>query len=201
MNATEDPRWTALSQAMRDKLLERHRDINVHDEWCESTYEQFKQESLEVGIDVERMYFSGFWSQGDGACFEGSVGDWGRFLTAIGKPEWVPLVNGDEISFSCRHKGNYSHEYSVSYTSDLVCTNPHEDEDDLRHHAWKALTKDGEFLIEAEDEFIEFFRKRMRQLYKSLEEEYEHLTSDEEVVTYIVENELDDLPEEEESLF
>jgi hypothetical protein len=55
----------------RTELLEKHRDINVHDDWWQPTYDAFADDMRLKGIRVYRMFFSGFSSQGDGACFEG----------------------------------------------------------------------------------------------------------------------------------
>lgn len=91
MTALEDPRWLALSKERRDALLEKHRNTNIkHVEWWDGVYEQFVESCTEKGIRVDThdvqtvggktiakpsVYFSGFWSQGDGACFEGRVDD------------------------------------------------------------------------------------------------------------------------------
>jgi hypothetical protein len=57
-----------------ESLIDKYRHINVeHVEWWDSEYDCFKQDMAEVGIEVDNIYFSGFWSQGDGACFEGKI--------------------------------------------------------------------------------------------------------------------------------
>lgn len=53
------------------KLIEKHRDFNVHDTWYDFTIDQFVEEcnKLKFDVSVEDVQFSGFWSQGDGASF------------------------------------------------------------------------------------------------------------------------------------
>ena len=73
MNYTNEQIWGALSTRRKDQLLEANRDVNVQFDWWTSTYESFVEDCRAIGIEVdpERIHFSGFWSQGDGACFEG----------------------------------------------------------------------------------------------------------------------------------
>jgi hypothetical protein len=198
----ESPEWLALSEHTRAALLEKYRDINVDYDWWEFTYEDFQHQQLEDnGINVENMYFSGFWSQGDGACFEGSVDDWYKFLTVTGNKTLIPLLAAlDEYPrFSCRHTGRYSHEYSVDYSTELDLSNPFdEDEEPLRFVAWAQATADGQCFTNLEDAFMEFFRDQMRALYQSLETEHDYQTDDERVVEALISNEmLDDLQEDE----
>ncbi|MEI2421404.1 hypothetical protein V6O07_14115, partial [Arthrospira platensis SPKY2] len=62
----------------KSALIEAHRYINVeYYDWYEYEYEFFKKDMAEVGVEVRKIYFSGFGSQGDGACFEGT------FTTAL----------------------------------------------------------------------------------------------------------------------
>lgn len=42
-------------------------------EWWDFTYEQAKEDAKQKGFDIEDIRFSGFWSQGDGASWTGTV--------------------------------------------------------------------------------------------------------------------------------
>ena len=86
MSALKDPRWTALPDDVQERLLEEHRDLNVHHDWSDETIDEFKAKAFALGISVGSVYWSGFWSQGDGACFTGRIVDWGEFLKAV-KPD------------------------------------------------------------------------------------------------------------------
>ena len=217
MTALKDPRWLALSEERRDALLEKHRNTNVeYDEWWDGVYEQFVESCTEKGICVDtrdvrtvggktvtkpRIYFSGFWSQGDGACFEGRVDDWPKFFAAAGCPELTDLYEKltDPLSLSWTHSGHYYHSYSVSFEDELWATNPYDPDDDvLQCAAWSAVMKDGAIFDEKENDFIKFIRGLMDQLYKDLEEEHDYLTDDERVVEYILDHCEDELVEEDE---
>ena len=216
MTALEDPRWLALSEERRDALLEKHRGTNVeYGEWWGGVYEQFVESCTEKGIRVDThdvrtvggktvikpsIYFSGFWSQGDGACFEGRVDDWPKFLTAAGCPELVDLYEKltDPLSLSWTHSDYYYHSGCTSFSSELWVTNPYDPDDDvLQYAAWGAVMKDGAIFDKQENDFIDFVRGLMDQLYEDLEEEHDYLTDDERVVEYILNHCEDELVEDE----
>lgn len=181
-------KWGKLTDEHRKQLLDRYRDADVHDEWYRPTYDSFGTDMEAIGVYVDRVHFSGFWSQGDGACFDGHVGDWGEFLAAVGKPELADFVMEHGPSFSWASHGRYCHEHTVEFgVNGLVIENPHDENyDPLRHAAWEAAYGEYGPLHSLGDDFIEFLRDKMRDLYRTLEEEYEYLTSDEEVTTFIL---------------
>lgn len=181
-----------------DSLIEKYRHWNVeHVEWWQCTYEDFKQQMGEQGIYVSDMYFSGFWSQGDGACFEGFVEDMKQYLEKNFKPEDYPMIRklldgGGSVKFSVKHSGHYYHEN---------CTQFYIEADRLEHvldapsdfhvavlENYDQLL-DGE-IVDFEKESVEIFKNFMRKFYRDLEQEYDHLTSDEAVKEAIVANEL-----------
>ena len=181
-------KWDKLTDEHRKQLLDRHRDINVHDEWYEPTFDSFGTDMEAIGVYVDQIYFSGFWSQGDGACFNGRVCDWEKFLAAVGKPELADFAMAHDLSFSWASSGRYCHEHTVEFEGDgLAVENPHDENyDPLRHAAWEAAYGEYGPLHSLESDFIEFLKDKMRDLYCALKEEYEYLTSDEEVTTFIL---------------
>ena len=181
-----------------DSLIEKYRHWNVeHVEWWQCTYEDFKQQMGEQGIYVSDMYFSGFWSQGDGACFEGFVEDMKQYLEKNFKPDDYPMIRklldgGGSVKFSVKHSGHYYHEN---------CTQFYIEADRLEHvldapsdfhvavlENYDQLL-DGE-IVDFEKESVEIFKNFMRKFYRDLEQEYDHLTSDEAVREAIEANEL-----------
>ena len=190
MSALTNPTWLALSDAQRDALLSKYRDVNVDDSyWWSFIEEDFKAQCADKGVHVTKTYFSGFSSQGDGACFDGYVSNWEKFLKAQNLERAISWkLDMGNIRFSCKHRGHYYHENCVDFDAELELTNPLEEEtDQFQHDVWVAQTKNGQILVEHEDNFIEFFRGLMCQHYKDLEDEYEHLTDDEQVAEWILE--------------
>ena len=201
--------WHKLPESVKSSILDKHRYWNVDDlEWWDSVYDGFKEDMKAIGIRVDKMYFSGFSSQGDGACFEGSVSNWELFLKSLGYTDPMLVRHLDQhADFSVRHRGHYYHENCTSFTTDLPLPNDlYETEEnfvelygygeELRDAALIATLSqyDGDKL---EAQFTEVFKDHMRDLYRRLEEEYEYLTSDEVVLESLEVNDmLDELIED-----
>ena len=184
------------------QFLDEHRNINIHHDWWDSVYTDFTEDMAAVGIDVWRMYFSGFWSQGDGACFEGSLDNALTYLDHHHKDQF-PMIRklmevGGYIGTDCKHSGRYYHEHCTHFSTDhdtfyrtVEC--PTEFQEQIVD-AWDRELEDE---VEAfEKDVIEQWRTYMRDLYRKLEAEHDYLTSDEAVWEAIEANELDEDEEE-----
>src|SRR5947209_17753759 len=63
-----------LAPAAQKKVVERERFINVDDAfWYEPIIEDWTEELEHRGFEQTKILFSGFGSQGDGACFTATV--------------------------------------------------------------------------------------------------------------------------------
>ena len=185
---------------MNQSLIDKHRYINVEGNWYDSVYEQFGYDTKDVGIHVEEIYFSGFSSQGDGACFEGHVQNWELFLKSLGYDnEWLILHARKHFVFRVRHSGRYYHENCTTFDWELPLPADdsmfvnwfglEDDEDGLRNQVLVAVLDqyDAGTLV---DKFTEAFKSHMRDLYKKLELDYDYYTSDEAVWETLVANEM-----------
>lgn len=197
----EDPRWLALSKARQQKLLTQYRDINVCYDWWDFLYDDFEEDLEEVGIEVvdykdrKEIYFSGFYCQGDGARFVGVVVDVEKFLTAMDRIDLLPWWKAEGWSAKSRLIGN-------SMTTDLeflLPENPYDlGEEPLQHHTWNIVKKlptqtdIDDFAIKVDEKFDAL----AAELYVDLRNEYEHQTSDDQVVAWILSNAEHELCEE-----
>lgn len=208
-------RFNALTKRQRDEILDKHRHWNVeHIEWWDVVYDHFKHDMSAIGIEVERMYFSGFSSQGDGACFDARVYSWGDFLPSIYRadPALISLAEQAWV-FRVEHRGHYYHENCTSFYSDMACPSDYcySELDEFVHaySPYKTEIQDAVFLANLQgydydtlkDEFEEEFKRHMRDLYSRLEIEYDDLTSDESVLASLDANDMlteiiDELEEE-----
>ncbi len=198
-------RFNNLPARVRDEILDKHRHWNVeHLDWWDGVYDCFKADMEKIGIEVDKMYFSGFWSQGDGACFEGRVDDWSKFLAYVGYtcPALISLADSSGWKFSVDHSGPYYHENCTDFHTCIATLDCHDadDEEDfarvfspykseIQTAAWMALIADYKY-VDLEQEFTEAFKDHMRTLYSSLEAEYDHLTSDESVLEALDANDM-----------
>ena len=183
------PRFIAfneLTQAAKDKARSRYRDGIASDDWHEFIYEDFEIIAALLGIELKtqtiRLYgggtrqkpcifFSGFWSQGDGACFEAHYRYKPGAVKAIRQHapkdselheiadtlQFIQRCNFFRITADATHRGHYYHEYSMSI----------------------AVDRDGPQMVTAEDEerIVEALRALARWLYRQLQREYEFQTS------------------------
>lgn len=97
-----------------------------HD-WWEDSFDTFKELGEAFGFDITDIDFSGFSSQGDGACFEGTLTyrkGWKASLAALTSDSKVVAIaqRWQELQSRCfyqlratvKHSGRYSHEYCTT---------------------------------------------------------------------------------------
>lgn len=220
--------FSELSDRAKEKAREWYRRDYPDHGWWLSSYEEFAKIAEMMGISVDSkaerlmsgkirhdpaIYFSGFWCQGDGACFEG---DW--------HPEKDPLISLNkvmdhaptdtelhEIAFglahlsercndlvpyarvNVTHSSNYYHSRSVSYDIDLPDPVDLDRDNELHVLVYNALlTKSGLIYDDFRSEVSDLLRRFMDWMYRQLEEEHEHLTSDENIDQYLEEMTFDE---------
>ena len=187
-----------VNSEQRELLLEKHRYINVeHDDWWDGVYSDFREDMREVGVNVRRMFFSGFWSQGDGACFEGEFYNLRTYLDHHHKGQY-PMIHkllehGGRVYITCAHNGRYYHENSTLFSVEAD-TFYHLVECPTEFHEQIVDTWDKQLKHEMEDferDVVEQWRSYMQDLYRRLEAEYDYLTGDEAVWEVIEANALD----------
>ena len=187
-----------LDEKAKERAREWYRQGNCDDSfWSECVIDDAKEIGKYMGMDVDKVYFSGFWSQGDGACFEGT---WRASDVKVDKlKEYAPQDKeihriGDGLAelakeypdgyFRVKHRGHYSHSGCTSFDVELPC----EQEEELEYGSpeYKALQVK---LGEDEDTLIKLARDFMDWIYQQLENEWSYQNSDEQVDEAIRANE------------
>ena len=178
--------------------LDENRYINVeYDDWEDYVIEDFKMRMQDIGIEAHQVYWSGFCSQGDGACFEGRIDDVDKYLAQHCRVDEYPMIrklikHKGYFNFNVRHDGRYYHANCTNFDIDYehfqsVLEQPTE------FHERIAQEYDNKLVIEVED-FFEVARKQFKdymvELYRTLDAEYEQLTSDEAVARTLIDNDL-----------
>ena len=69
---TEVFKFSELDDRAKERARDWYRNGALDYEWWDCTFDDAKQCLALAGFDVDKIYFSGFSSQGDGACFNGS---------------------------------------------------------------------------------------------------------------------------------
>ena len=178
--------YDELSEAAQEKARDWWRDGGLNYEWWDFIIDDAKRIGRLLGIDIDKVYFSGFSSQGDGAWFVGEYQYRSGSVQAI-KAECPKDKELHRIAETLRdiqrrhfysltaavtHRGNYFHEYCT----DINIT-------DDRCEYWQEVSDDtSESLSDVLHDF-------MHWIYARLESEYEWLNSDQQVAEAIVINE------------
>lgn len=192
-----------MTSEQRERLLERHRYINVsHDDWYEGVYAVFKEDMKAIGVDVWSIFFSGFSSQGDGACFQGGLDDTRKYLDHHHQGQY-PMIrklleHESRVYAQCKHLGRYYHHNCTEFWVDAgTLTNMVDQPTEFHEAIVKQWQKQLDHEVAAfEKDIIEQWRTYMQDLYRKLEAEYDYLTSDEAVWEAIGANELDQMEED-----
>jgi hypothetical protein len=168
-----------LNESAKQKAREWYSENCLDYEWWDSVFEDAKTIGAMMGIEIDKIYFSGFYSQGDGACFSGKFSHKEGSVKAV--TEHAPLdtalhdiaerleaahsANNFAASGSVSHDGYYYHHNCTRW-----------DFEDTRNQASETAL---ELVI----------KSFMKWIYKQLRDEYEGLTSNESVDATITSNE------------
>jgi hypothetical protein len=181
-----------LPDAGKEKARAWYCEGGLDYDWFDFVYEDFERVCDILGIRLDTVpvrifgggtrhkpciWFSGFWSQGDGACFEGDYSyakgasaairryapkdfELRRIADGLGA---IQRRNFYQLGARITHRGRYHHEYSMAIAVERDSPGVQDRTDD------------------ADEDVREALRDVARWLYRRLEDEYEHLTSDEAV--------------------
>ena len=179
--------YKELSDEAKEHAFKRHVEYAQSNDyyWWESIQEYWveKLEGLGIYTEPNKMSFSGFGSQGDGACFTGSI-NLREFLEAHPdlKQEhaklYMAVVPFDTRGAACSYfdielsrifGSNYNHEKAVHLGSWELNILPELDNDEGEDYEL--------YMTEAESDITEQCREYMKEIYRDLEEGYEYRQS------------------------
>jgi hypothetical protein len=160
-----------LDEKVQRKLIQDYCDINVDSSWYEPIVEGFREDMESYGIEAT-PFFSGFWSQGDGACFISETVDTDVLIRNLYEEGYnIPedgLLYSTDYSIriekvSDTYAKRYDHENTIEAIVYLSDTNDRID-DYTRGKVEMIVTG--------------WARERSQALYRDLEKYYIELTSD-----------------------
>ncbi len=176
-----------LNDDAKEKAREWWRSGAFDYEWWDCVYEDATTLAALFGLDIDKIYFSGFWSQGDGACFEGSYeykkgglkavmehAPQDKKLHAIVKQlQDIQRPTFYRLTATTKQSGLYNHS---------GCMSVDVSNDDTRRYYSDATN-------EQEEELTDELRCFADWIYSQLETEYEWINADEQVDEAIRSNE------------
>ena len=193
-----------LDPKAKDLARDWFRKCGASDDWYESTYEDATRVADILGIEIgvieqkwvnsangktgthtkPRIWFSGFWSQGDGACFEG------RYAYAKEAPKKIRSYAPNDTTLhsiaddlkALQRKHFYRLEATVKHSGHYYHSNCTEiDVTDSRTGDNVGYELEKELSVE--------LRRFMNWIYQQLESESEYLDSNEYIDDCITANE------------
>lgn len=167
-------KFPELSEQAKERAREWWRETQMSDDWHQWVIEDATRVFALAGFQIKEILYTGFWSQGDGACF---VGSWGAESTkhpdemkdhapedtelhAIATQMYQIAQADPEAWAAVTHHGMNYHKYTAEFEVHLG---------------------DRIVLPDLEDRIIEAAREAMQWIYDRLEKEYEYQTSAEQI--------------------
>lgn len=201
-------KFDELSESAKEKAREWYRDGALDYQWWDYQYEAFQTlcEFFGIKLNTKRggkypeIYFSGFYSQGDGSSFSGSV-DVVKMFKCIAGKSWkqeFPTLELDFYKITGRNEQRVLGAILnglIDVTASIKCSNR---ETSVRSSMdWDLGDPSGMKQRDNIDGYFSFFEEYIRNvaeelnhhLFQSLEKEYEWLNSDEQVDESIIANE------------
>ena len=173
--------FSELSPSAKAKARDWYREASTYDDHgAEYVIDDAKMVFAHCGITIDRVGYSGFWSQGDGAHF---VGTWrAADVTLGGVKNCAPIdeklhaiaAEFERIaalfplaSFTVKHRGSYSHENCTDFSFEFLDADGYQIDPPGAQQAEKDLEKAA--------------KDAMRWIYRTLEKEYDYHNADEQV--------------------
>jgi hypothetical protein len=169
--------FNELSDKAKEKAIEesRYRYTERVYYWSENICDEWKEEKFpEKGYEVDKIYFTGFSNQGDGACFTGGV-DVLKWLEEKDGPIptrdtrslrfWLKRLGSAAAFVHISHYGHSYHKYSMQFNFE-----------------WNEYPEPPKAICQLEKlekQIMEDARDLAEKLYRELEAEYWNLSSDE----------------------
>ncbi len=215
-------KYDELQGRAKEKAAEKLREWATDHEWWDGVYDLAKEDGEQRGFEIDDIRFSGFWSQGDGASWTGTV-DVKQFIEyMLDQPEGTPehrWIDADRHRYLClielmkdgwvkrivsvtRNGYHYVHEQTTGPESGVDWSALENEMDVYADHKEDSkLNSDGvlkgasvvgvaegidvkSLIDDLDDKIKEEVRSFSEHIYKQLEAEYDHLTSDESIAEF-----------------
>ena len=137
-------------------------------EWWNSVYDDAKAVGKCLGIEINDIYFSGFYHQGSGCCFSGNYSyrkGWKKALKDYASKDNDLLIIGKELQ-SIQRRAFYSLAGEIKGND----------------RYWRTKIDLPWQNVEHETEINEVLRDFAHWIYKNLQTEYEWLSSEEQLI-------------------
>lgn len=198
-------KFSELSKEIQDKLVRKRCESYSPDyEWWDCVYEDAVACAECMGIDIytsdnrgKEIHFSGFYSQGDGASFTGCF-NVREMKDAVKKTKVHASLDTDLHAMAEEAERIYNEILRAVTTSRLTGEAESDNSDQwltdrfqiknnsFRSYVTRVYNYDGP--PDLEEDFNQLAEDFASWIYKGLQAEYEHLTSEEMAREYLIDN-------------
>jgi len=173
--------YDELSETAQAKARDWYRQCSADDTfWSECCIEDIKQTCKMLGMEIKDFYWSGFWSQGDGACFTGHY----AYVAGSAAKVAAEWLQDAEIARIGRELRDLQRKGFYGLTAHLTHRGRGVHEQSVEISVYEDRTGN-----DAPDDVSEALRDTLRDLmrwaYRRLESEYEYTNADEQVAENI----------------
>lgn len=184
-------KFEELSKEAQEKAINDNCDINTDYEWYDFILEDIT-ENENIFKDI-KIYFSGFYSQGDGAMFEYNGINAETFKTFLNEEykhltERRRMLIFDNIYIIAKgsHTGRYYHKNSCEHYLEIDLNQSY---NYYKHSNIVSLIEEIEQNFESY--LIEIYKTKCKEIYKNLNDSYDYLQSDEVIKETLISNNYD----------
>ena len=166
-------KYNELSHEAQEKARNECKNNLTSYEWWDDEYSWFKEVGESFGLRIDDIYWSGFWSQGDGASFKGMLAfketdptqlpeDIRPIYTRLKEMHaMLRLALEEDLWVQITQSGREVHEYSM----------------DVDGAYWKEDDNDADrenvIVFDFYEEILELMRDYARWMYSCLESQYD----------------------------
>jgi len=173
--------FNELSEFYKERARDAYRDMNLYHGWHELILDDAKKVASMLGIFINDINFSGFYSAGDGASFSGSYRYEKGGLKKV--KEHAPLDTALHDVARALQQIQAVNFYQVQ--GDITKTGRYEHSGTMQLNAYRDDGKD----FNDDDDLLEVMRTFADWIFSQLKKEYDWIMSDEQIDDAIIANE------------
>lgn len=191
-------KYEELDKEVQEQVLDKYRYKEVDSHWWwQNTYFDFVEicSKLEIDINPSEIFFSGFYSQGDGSSFACNILDIRKFIQAVRAEKWKDYAPNQEFNFDVLDMDKRVLNLIQNGYIDIYFKTYNRHRYYYLHFDWEYTFNDDskeyphiEYQVEKLLKWVESVLNDLNQhLYKELQKEYERLTADEYIIQMFAE--------------
>lgn len=193
-------KFAELSESAKKQAIQNNYEWNIHDDWNEFVKDDFEAIGKILGIDFaeyvapvldggckwkKKIWYSGFCSQGDGACFEGN---W-SYAKGMARKIRDHAPKDTELHRIADWLADIQKRYFYGITTRIEHSSRYYHSNTMQFEHYHQ--NDIEIPASVTDEIEELLRDLADWYYSALRREYGYLTSDEAIVESLESNEVE----------